>query len=186
MQKKQPGGYGTKDAEALEASLIHALQSGYRLIDTAQGYGIEDVVGRAIRNSGVPREEITVVTKFWSEWHHDPAAALQVSLDALDVGYVDVFLMHWPFASTPAPEKRPLRKHEAPTIVDTWKMMETLVGPRCRAIGVSNFTQKTLEEILAEATVVPAVNQIELHALNPGHKLVPYCQSKGIHVMGWR
>ncbi|KAL2752992.1 hypothetical protein ACRALDRAFT_2030079 [Sodiomyces alcalophilus JCM 7366] len=179
------GGVGTKDAEALEASIIDALRSGYRLIDTAQSYGVEAVVGRAIRNSGVPRSEITVVTKFWANWHHDPAASLQVSLDALDIDYVDVFLMHWPFATTPAPEMRPLRKNESPTIVETWKLMEKLVGPRCRAIGVSNFTQKTLEEIMAEATVVPAVNQIELHAMNPNLKLVPYCQSKGIHVMGW-
>ncbi|ROT38189.1 aldo/keto reductase [Sodiomyces alkalinus F11] len=179
------GGYGTKDTEALEQSIIDALQSGYRLIDTAQSYGVESVVGRAIRNSGVPRSEITVVTKFWGEWHHDPAAALQISLDALDIEYVDVFLMHWPWATTPAPEKRPLRKSESPTIVETWKLMEKLVGPRCRAIGVSNFTQKTLEEILAEASVVPAVNQVEVHALNPNHNLVPYCESQRIHVMGW-
>ncbi|KAJ9143790.1 putative Aldo/keto reductase [Pleurostoma richardsiae] len=179
------GGHGADDEKLLEDTIIHALQTGYRLIDTAQYYGVEPVVGRAIRNSGVPRSEITVVTKFWGEWHHDPAEALRISLASLAVGYVDVFLMHWPWATTPAPERRPLRPGESPTFVETWKKMEALVGPACRAIGVSNFTQKTLDALLAEAKAVPAINQVELHALNPCHKLVRYCQSKGIHVMSW-
>ena len=141
-------------------------------------------MGRAVRASGVPREEITVVTKFWGHWHHDPAAALEISLRDLGLEYIDVFLMHWPWAISP--EGRPVRIHEAPTFVDTWKKMEALVGPKCRSIGVSNFTQKTLDVLLASASIVPAVNQIELHALNPNLKLVPYCESKGIHVMAWR
>lgn len=142
-------------------------------------------MGRAIRNSGIPRFEITVITKFWGEWHHDPAEALRISLENLDVEYVDVFLMHWPQATTPIPDRKPLRPHESPTFVETWKMMEPLVGPSCRAIGVSNFSQKTLDTLLAAARIVPAVNQVELHALNPNHKLVPYCKSNGIHVMSW-
>ncbi|SPO07445.1 related to GCY1 - galactose-induced protein of aldo/keto reductase family [Cephalotrichum gorgonifer] len=179
------GAPGTDDDAALENSIIHALKSGYRLIDTAQAYHVESTVGRAIRNSGIPRSEITVVTKFWGEWHHDPAEALRISLRELDVGYIDIFLMHWPWATTPDPERKPLRPHESPTIVETWKKMEKLVGEKCRAIGVSNFTQKTLDELLAAATIVPAVNQVELHAFNPNLKLVPYCESKGIHVMSW-
>ncbi|KAF0325291.1 putative aldo/keto reductase [Colletotrichum asianum] len=151
------GSQGTDDAKALEESIIHALKVGYRLIDTAQLYGVEEVVGKAIRNSGVPRSEIIVVTKFWGEWHHDPAAALQISLDALGLDYIDVFLMHWPWATTPAPEKKVLKKWESPTFIETWKLMESLVGEKCRTIGVSNFMPK----------------------------LVPYCQEKGIHVMGW-
>ncbi|KAF6838640.1 putative aldo/keto reductase [Colletotrichum musicola] len=179
------GTQGTDDAKSLEESIVHALKIGYRLIDTAQLYGVEDVVGRAIRNSGVPRSEIVVVTKFWGEWHHDPAAALQVSLDALGLDYVDVFLMHWPWATTPAPEKKVLKKWESPTFIETWKLMEPLVGERCRAIGVSNFMPKVIDELLAEAKIVPAINQVELHTFNPNLKLVPYCQEKGIHVMGW-
>ncbi|KAL3459056.1 putative aldo-keto reductase [Aspergillus heterothallicus] len=177
------GRLGTADEQALEDSIIHALQSGYRLIDTAQYYGIESVVGRAVRNSGVARSEITIVTKFWGALHHDVAAALEISLRALDLDYIDVFLMHWPWAMTP--EGGPLRIHEAPTFVETWLQMEKVVGDRCRGIGVCNFTQKTLDVLLEQATIVPAVNQVELHALNPCLKLVPYCQSKGIHVMGW-
>ncbi|KAJ0311482.1 hypothetical protein Brms1b_008312 [Colletotrichum noveboracense] len=179
------GSQGTDDAKALEESIIHALKVGYRLIDTAQLYGVEEVVGKAIRNSGVPRSKIIVVTKFWGEWHHDPAAALQISLDALGLDYIDVFLMHWPWATTPAPEKKVLKKWESPTFIETWKLMEPLVGEKCRSIGVSNFMPKVMDELLAEAKIVPAINQVEMHAFNPNLKLVPYCQEKGIHVMGW-
>ena len=164
---------------------MHALKTGYRLIDTAQLYGVEHIVGRAIKASGIPRSEITVVTKFWGHWHHDPATALRVSLDALGLEYVDAFLMHWPWATTPDPDREPVGPRGHPTIVETWKLMEQLVGPTCKAIGLSNFTQKLLAELLAGATIVPAINQVELHAFNPNLKLVPYCQSKGIHVMSW-
>ncbi|RYO84849.1 hypothetical protein DL766_001527 [Monosporascus sp. MC13-8B] len=174
----------TNDETALVESIVHALKSGYRLIDTAQMYGVESIVGKAVRASGIPRSEITVVTKFWGYWHHDPAEALRISLRDLDLEYVDMFLMHWPWAQTP--DRKPLRIHESPTFAETWKLMEQLVGPKCRGIGVSNFTQKTLDTLLETASIVPVVNQIELHALNPNLKLVPYCQSKGIHVMSWR
>lgn len=179
------GGFGTDDEKALEDSIVHALQSGYRMIDTAQMYQVEHVVGRAIRASGVPREEITVVTKFWSHWHHDPAAALAISLKELGLDYVDVFLMHWPQAKTPLPEAKTLLPGDSPSIVDTWLLMEKLVGPQCRTIGVSNFTERTLEQVLARATIVPAINEIELHALNPCHRLVPYCAAHGIQVISW-
>ncbi|GKT91912.1 aldo keto reductase [Colletotrichum tofieldiae] len=174
-----------KGLEELEESIIHGLKTGYRLIDTAQRYGVEKTIGRAIRRSGVPRSEIVVVTKFWSDWHHDPATALQNSLDALGLDYVDVFLMHWPWAMTPAPEKKVLKKWESPTFIETWKLMEPLVGAKCKAIGVSNFMPKLLDQLLAEAKIVPVINQVELHAFNPNLVLVPYCQEKGIHVMSW-
>lgn len=154
------------------------------MIDTAQYYCIEGTVGDAVRASGVDRKEVTVITKFWGHLHHDPAEALRISLEDLKLDYVDIFLMHWPFAITPQGE--PLRINESPTFVETWKMMEKLVSPKCRAIGVSNFSQKTLETLLESATIVPAVNQVELHAFNPCFRLVPYCQSKGIQVMSWR
>lgn len=184
QQSNSLGNSGTDDEKGLEDSIKHALNAGYRLIDTAQYYGIESVVGRAIRTSGIPREEITVVTKFWGEWHHNPGEALRISLADTGLDYIDVFLMHWPWANTP--DKGVVRIDESPTFVETWKLMEGLVGPKCKAIGVSNFTQKTLETLLASATIVPAVNQVELHAFNPNLKLVPYCQSKGICVMSWR
>ncbi|KAL4897970.1 putative aldo-keto reductase [Aspergillus ambiguus] len=172
-----------KDKSEIRNSIIHALHSGYRLIDTAQFYLVEPIVGEAVRSSRIPREEITVITKFWGEWHHNPAEALQRSLDALNLEYIDIFLMHFPWATTP--DGKPLRISDSPTFVETWKMMEKCVGSRCKAIGVSNFTQKTLDALLAEATIIPVVNQVELHAFNPNLRLVPYCHDKGIQVMSW-
>lgn len=155
------------------------------MIDTAQLYGVEDIVGAAIRDSEVPRSEITVVTKFWGQWHHDPAAALDKSLRDLDIEYIDIMLMHWPWA-TSSDGKQVLGPDESPTYVETWKKMEAMVGPKCRAIGVSNFTQKTLSVLLRECKIVPVVNQVELHALNPNLKLTPWCEEHGIKVMSWR
>lgn len=176
-------------ATELHASLLTALQNGYRLIDTAQYYGIESIIGSAILASGIPRAEITVVTKFWGEWHHDPASALQASLSALDLEYIDIFLMHWPNAIRVEEDgtETNLRIDESPTFLETWKMMEGLVGERCRGIGVSNFTQKTLQALIdGGARILPCVNQVELHAFNPNLKLVPWSRERGIHTMSWR
>jgi glycerol 2-dehydrogenase (NADP+) len=177
------GQFGTSENDTLKASIIHALHNGYRLIDTAQYYGVEAVVGSAIRASGVPRSEITVITKFWGVWHHDPAMALTNSLRDLGIEYIDIFLMHWP--TTMTPDEQPMEYPGQPPFWAVWKAMEKLVGDRCRAIGVSNFTQKTLETLLEGASLVPVVNEVELHALNPNLKLVPYCLAKGIRVMSW-
>jgi len=177
------GSPGTSDAESLKTSIIHALKSGYRMIDTAQAYGVEPVVGDAVRESGVPRSEICLVSKFWAHFHHDPAQALRISLENLKLDYVDIYLMHWPTAESP--DKKTLGINDSPTFTETWKLMEPLVGKGTKAIGVSNFTEKTLEVLLKEAKIVPVVNQVELHALNPCLKLVPYCQSKGIVVTSW-
>ena len=177
------GQFGTDESQALKNSIIHALKVGYRLIDTAQYYGVEPVVGEAIRESGIPRSEITVITKFWGFWHYDPATSLKQSLKDLDIEYIDFFLMHWPNAMTP--DEKPMRYPGNPPFWETWKVMEKLVGDKCRGIGVSNCTQKTLERLLQDATVVPALNQVELHAMNPNLNLVPYCAEKGIRVMSW-
>ncbi len=176
------GASGSDDEKTLIESIVYALESGYRLLDTAQAYGSEPAVGKAIRASGIPRSEIVVVTKFIRNAQQDPAEFLRVSLRELGLDYVDVLLMHWPWGVS---DGKPMGVDEFPTYIDTWKQMEKLVGPQCRSIGVSNFSQKTLDALLESATVVPAINQVELHALNPNLKLVPYCQSKGIHVMSW-
>lgn len=180
------GSPGSDDEAALKSSIIHALKSGYRLIDTAQLYKTEDTVGAAIRESGIPRSEITVITKFWGESHHDVAGAFQRSLDALGLDYIDLFLMHWPWSMTP--DGKPLKKEDQnPDFRQTWVAMQELVGPKCRGIGVSNFSQKTIDELLAhpDVKVVPAVNQVELHVFNPSLKLVPYHKEKGIVTMSW-
>ena len=174
---------------ALHASVLNALKNGYRLIDTAQYYGIEHIIGSAILASGIPRSEITVVTKFWGQWHHDPSSALQKSLENLGLDYIDIFLMHWPNAIRVDPDgtETNLEIEESPTFLETWKMMEALVGERCRGIGVSNFTQKTLQALIdGGMTVLPCVNQVELHAFNPNLRLVPWSRERGIHTMSWR
>ena len=145
---------------------------------------MESAVGRAIRESNVPRSEITVLTKFPPWCNNDPEGCLNASLEALGLDYVDIFTMHWPMSEQP--DRTPIPPTGSPTFVEVWKKMEGLVGPKCKSIGVNNFTQKLLETLLEAATIVPVVNQIELHALNPNLKLVPYCQSKGIQVISWR
>ena len=130
-----------------------ALEAGYRLIDTATLYGNEEGVGRAIAESGVPREEIFVTTKVWNsdQGYDRTMQAFDNSLKLLGLDTVDLYLIHWP---TPARD----------LYVDTWTALERIYADgRARAIGVSNFTVAHLDRVVAEGSVVPAVNQIELH-----------------------
>ena len=153
------------------------------MVDTAQFYGVEAIVGEAIQSSGVPRTEITVMTKFWPKDARDPSKALATSLKNLNLDYIDIFLLHWP--NTMTPENEPMPYPGDPPYWQTWKNMEKLVGPQCKSIGVSNFTQKTLDALLEHASIVPAVNQIELHARNPSQRLVKYCEEKNIRPISW-
>ncbi len=130
-----------------------AIESGYRLIDTAAAYGNEEGVGKAIAEAGVPREELFLTTKLWNIDHgHDEALrAFDTSLGKLGVDSVDLYLIHWPLPSRGR-------------YVETWQALEKIYADgRARAIGVSNFTEPHLRRLLAESGVVPAVNQVELH-----------------------
>ena len=130
-----------------------ALQAGYRSIDTAKAYGNEEGVGKAIADSGIAREELFVTTKLWNEDHgHDEALkAFDTSLSKLGLDYLDLYLIHWP---VPAQDR----------YVDTYKAFEQLRSEgRVRSIGVSNFTEAHLQRLLAETSVVPVLNQVELH-----------------------
>ena len=130
-----------------------ALDSGYRLIDTATLYGNEEGVGRAIAESGVPRDDIFVTTKVWNsdQGYDRTLQAFDHSLKLLGLDVLDLYLIHWP---TP----------ERDLYVDTWRALERIYADgRARAIGVSNFTVAHLDRVIGEGTVVPAVNQIELH-----------------------
>jgi methylglyoxal/glyoxal reductase len=125
-------------------------------------------VGAALRESGVPREEVFVTTKLWNSDHgHDRTlSACEASLGRLGLSYVDLFLVHWPVQG--------LR-------LDTWRAMETLLAQgKCRAIGVSNYMIRHLDELLARARVPPAVNQVELSPFNYPADLVRYCQARDI------
>jgi len=130
-----------------------ALQAGYRSIDTAKAYGNEEGVGKAIADSGIAREELFVTTKLWNEDHgHDEALkAFDTSLSKLGLDYLDLYLIHWP---VPAQDR----------YVDTYKAFEQLRSEgRARSIGVSNFTEAHLQRLLEETSVVPVLNQVELH-----------------------
>ncbi|WP_049578489.1 aldo/keto reductase [Nocardiopsis sp. SBT366] len=146
------GVWQVPDDEA-HRSVSTAIEAGYRSIDTARIYDNEKGTGRAIAESGVAREDIFLTTKLWNDDQgHDRALrAFDASLERLGTDYVDLYLIHWP---TPAHDN----------YVETWKALERVHAEgRARAIGVSNFTAATLERLVGEAEVVPAINQIELH-----------------------
>ena len=135
------------------SSVAKALDVGYRHIDTAAIYGNEEGVGAAIADSGIPRDELFITTKLWNDSHGVDAAveAATTSLAKLGLDYVDLYLIHWP---TPARDN----------YVAAWHGLEKVhAAGLSRSIGVSNFTEEHLRRVIAEGTVVPAVNQIEVH-----------------------
>ena len=154
--------------EVTRSAVEAALQLGYRHVDTAMIYRNEADVGRAVRESGVPREEVFVTTKLWNaDQGFDTALrAFDASLERLGLEYVDLYLIHWPV---------PLKRRES------WRAFERLYEEkRARSIGVSNFLKPHLEELLAGAQVVPAVNQLELTPFLQRRETVALCQSRGI------
>jgi len=141
------------DDDECERVVSDALELGYRHIDTAMIYRNEAAVGRAIANSGIPRDELFVTTKIWNsdQGKDTTAAALETSLELLGLDSVDLYLIHWP---------APLREK----YVETWLALEELAAAgRTKAVGVSNFEPEHLENILEAGSVVPAINQVELH-----------------------
>jgi 2,5-diketo-D-gluconate reductase A len=170
-------GYGVfqvppdQTAEAVRA----AFDAGYRHIDTAQGYGNEEGVGKAVRESGLPREEVFVTTKLANgrQGHDEALKAFDESLQKLGLDQVDLFLIHWP---------RP----RADQYVDTWRAFEKILSEgKARSIGVSNFQVPHLERLAAETGTVPVVNQIELHPLFPQAELREYHAAHGIATEAW-
>jgi diketogulonate reductase-like aldo/keto reductase len=147
-----------------------ALEAGYRHIDTAAGYGNEAGVGAAIAASGIPREDIFITTKLRNGEHATAGEAFEASRKALGVDVIDMYLIHWPVPSQGL-------------FVDAWLVLEKLyAAQRVRAIGVSNFLQDHLETLLAGSTVVPAVNQIELHPTFQQRALAGVSHAHGIAV----
>ncbi|KAJ7125044.1 Aldo/keto reductase [Mycena epipterygia] len=167
-----------------------AIKAGYRHFDTATGYGNEQQVGDAIRDSGIPRNEFYITTKLANGDHHRVREAFEESFRLLNIEYIDLYLLHWPqasmgdvdFSQINAPNMA-LAPDEHPTFVETWTEIEKLVlemPGKVKSIGVSNFSIKTLEELLAQCSVVPATNQVELHPCLPQDDLKAYCEAKGI------
>ncbi|MFG2830183.1 aldo/keto reductase [Streptomyces sp. NPDC048434] len=148
-------GFGVWQVEDDQASAAvgHALDAGYRSIDTAAIYGNEEGTGKALAASGIPRDELFVTTKLWNtdQGHDSTLRAFDTSLAKLGLEYVDLYLIHWPLPSKDR-------------YVETYKAFEKIYAEgRAKAIGVSNFLPEHLERLLGETSVVPAVNQIELH-----------------------
>ena len=172
-------GYGVfqiADQAECERCVLDAIEVGYRLIDTAQAYGNEEAVGKAIKKCNVPREELFITTKVWNsdQGYDSTLAAFELSLKKLALDYVDLYLIHWP--NTP----------NMKTTIDTWKALEKLYkDKKVRAIGVCNFEIHHFEELLPEAEIIPMIDQIELHPLNQQLKSRAYCKDKGIIVESW-
>lgn len=168
-------GFGTYKSLGSDArdSVYKALRLGYRSVDTASLYRNEDEVGEAIRESGVPREEVFVATKVWNDeqGYQETKAALARSLRRLGTDYVDLYLVHWP--------NRELMPH-------TWRAMEELLGEgKTRAIGVCNHLPNQLEALLSVAEVPPAIDQVEFHPGLQRPALQSYLAEKGIVLEAW-
>jgi diketogulonate reductase-like aldo/keto reductase len=154
-------------AEAVRAVRL-AIATGYRLIDTASLYENEREVGEGVRSSGVPREDVFVTTKLWNDSHGYRAAldAFEESSARLGLGYVDLYLVHWP---------------EGGRRMETWDaLVELQRAGKARHIGVSNYTVRHLKELMDSSSVVPSVNQVEFSPFLFQRELMEFCRSKSI------
>ena len=161
------------DSEEGKKGIISAIETGYRSIDTAAAYNNEQLVAQAIRESGVRREEFFITTKLanTTQWTGDLEGAFAESLANLETDYVDLYLVHWP-----VPEH----------YVETWLTMEKFFkSGRARAIGISNFLPRHIEEIKKVWSIAPALNQVELHPRLTQKPLLEACKAEGIILQSW-
>jgi 2,5-diketo-D-gluconate reductase A len=166
------GVFQIPDPDECERSVADALATGYRLIDTAAAYGNEEAVGKAIRNSGIPREEIFVTTKLWiqDQGEERAKAAFERSLQRLGLDYLDLYLIHQPFGD----------------VYGSWRAMEALLREgRTRAIGVSNHQPDRVMDLIVHNEVVPAVNQIEVHPFQQQVATQAFLQENGVQIQAW-
>lgn len=179
-------GFGTfkaKNGEEAYRAVLEALKAGYRHIDTAAIYQNEESVGQAIKDSGVPREEMFITTKLWNsqQTYEQARQAFEESLEKLGLEYLDLYLIHWP-------NPKPLRENDQWKIrnAEVWRAMEDLYQEgKIRAIGVSNFLPHHLDALLETAKILPAVNQIRLAPGVYQDQVVDYCREKGILLEAW-
>ena len=166
------GVFQITDAAACEQSVVDAIGTGYRLIDTAASYLNEAAVGRGIRRSGVAREELFVTTKLWIQrnGYEGTLAAFERSLKRLQLDYLDLYLIHQPFGD----------------VFGEWRAMESLYDAgKVRAIGVANFHPDRIMDLKLQNTVVPAVNQIEVNPFLQQHETQQFLQANGIQTEAW-
>ncbi|HSV78785.1 MAG TPA: aldo/keto reductase [Ramlibacter sp.] len=166
------GVFQIPDPEECENSVLEALRTGYRLIDTAAAYGNEEAVGRAIRRSGVPRAQVFLTTKLWIQdaGYERAKKAFDRSTRKLGVDYLDLYLIHQPFGDV----------HGA------WRAMEELHAQgRVRAIGVSNFQPDRLMDLMAHNKIAPAVNQIETHPFQQQSEAHQFLRQNQVQIQSW-
>jgi 2,5-diketo-D-gluconate reductase A len=166
------GVFQMRDADECERSVVEALRTGYRLIDTAASYLNEAAVGNAIQRSGVPRDELFVTTKLWIQdaGYERAKQAFDRSLQRLGLDYLDLYLIHQPFGD----------------VYGAWRAMEELYRDgRVRAIGVSNFPPDRLMDLMVHNDVVPMVNQIETHPFNQQIETQRFLQAHNVQMESW-
>ncbi|GAB6890773.1 aldo/keto reductase [Geobacillus sp. FSL K6-0789] len=167
------GVYKVKEGEEVKSTVRTALEIGYRHIDTAAFYENEEGVGQAIRESGIPREQVFVTTKVWNtdQGYETTLKAFDASLKKLGFDYVDLYLVHWPVKG----------KYK-----ETYKALEKLYKDGyVRAIGVSNFQIHHLQDVLADCEIKPMVNQVEYHPRLTQKELLTFCRENGIQLEAW-
>lgn len=167
------GVFRLKDEKEAYNTVRKAIELGYRHIDTAMIYENEEAVGKAISDSGVAREDIFLTTKLWNEdiRRDNAQKAIDTSLKKLGVDYVDLYLVHWPVKGK---------------YVSVWEEMEKIYASgKAKAVGVSNYLQHHLEEVLAMKSLVPAVNQLEHHPYLVQNDLMKYCIDNSIRPEAW-
>lgn len=164
------GTFQSNDAALCEQTILEALKTGYRLIDTAQGYGNEKYIGEALAKTDVPREELFIVTKVWFKNYEDCRQSVLRSMEDLRVDYLDLVLLHWPFGNT----------------YRAWRDLEALYAEgRIRAIGVSNYNADRLIDLIQYNKVVPAVNQIEINLQSQQQENREWMEKLGVQPMGY-
>ena len=167
------GVFQVKEGDETTNAVRWAIEAGYRHIDTAALYGNEKSVGTGIRKSGIDRKKIFVTTKLWKDdmLRANQMQAFEKSLKLLQLDYVDLYLIHWPVAGKS---------------LESWKILEQIYkSGRARAIGLSNFMERHIENLLEYAKIVPAVNQVECHPYLSQQPLVDYCKKHGIAFEAW-